>query len=789
MLRTPHGNANGEGGILAWLFPQHQTMSGDIAKVIVGQVITTLVLIVIVCGYLVLIGIVSSTDSAHLPHDEIPGLRRPIGRRRSRKRSSKPGNDLGAIAASYARYSSDQQDASSIDQQQRKCRDAAIANRHELRPEFEFADQAVSGAKVDRQGFQQMLATAREGQFEVLYFESLSRLARELIISVPTLKELVYVHHVRIISTSEGLDSDRAGWELMAIFRSWMHGEFLTALRAAVLRGQEDAVRNDFSVGDWCFGYRSESIPGSADGRRGRNPKLRMRILIEEDHAKWVRQIFDWFTVERRSISWIARELTRRNAPKDHRATLPAWRTDYVVRALRNRKYIGIWPWGRKTNVRNPLTGKITQEDRSPEEWAEFERERPELRIIEDEQFFRAQGILDDNQNRMKAVRQPSGQVRGSTRDSQNPRHLLQQLIHCSSCGSTFKVAGAQGRYLKCDGYSSGRCPVRTQLPRERAERMILERIGQLILHDSVWRQEVVRQTLQMWSAQQQQQPAEQHGLERQIAALDTKMERILDAIELGGSSAELQDRLRQRRREREELQRSLASLNRQMPQRQTPPTAEWVAEQLQQLHTILHSAEPAAGVALRELIGGITVTEVTPEQRKQKFLRGEFAINRRSLIQHVKFADSEPLISESDRIIINFCDAPPWSDYTERVKELYDAGLRFRDIARTLGCHRTWAQKAFAEWHRLRGEPVPDGRTAKARLQPSSQSEALTERAKQLWDEGRPMQEIAVEMGCCRDTVTAMIRTWYSSRGMRVPDGRTRRKSLRRDSTDSRVR
>ena len=115
------------------------------------------------------------------------------------------------MAASYARYSSDLQDDSSIEQQQRKCRELAARNGHDLRAEFEFADRAVSGTRIDRDGFQAMLAAARDRRFDVLYFESLSRLAREFVISMPALKELVYVHKVRVISTSEGIDSDRPG--------------------------------------------------------------------------------------------------------------------------------------------------------------------------------------------------------------------------------------------------------------------------------------------------------------------------------------------------------------------------------------------------------------------------------------------------------------------------------------------------------------------------------------------------------------------------------------------------
>ena len=37
--------------------------------------------------------------------------------------------------------------------------------------------------------------------------------------------------------------------------------------------------------------------------------------------------------------------------------------------------------------------------------------------------------------------RQPNGRLRGSTKDLQRPRHLLQGVVRCEKCGSVFKVA------------------------------------------------------------------------------------------------------------------------------------------------------------------------------------------------------------------------------------------------------------------------------------------------------------------------------------------------------------
>lgn len=180
-------------------------------QVYLVQHVAQLWLLFVVCCCLWSFGIGLSTLSAHSSEpvgdpagDETatPALRRPR-RRRSHAPVDTSGEDE-VIAASYSRYSSEGQREESIADQQRKCREAAEANGHRLLPEFEYADEAVSGTKLCREGLDAMLRDAEDGAFQVLYFHSLSRLARESVITMTMLKQLVHRHGVRVISTSEG---------------------------------------------------------------------------------------------------------------------------------------------------------------------------------------------------------------------------------------------------------------------------------------------------------------------------------------------------------------------------------------------------------------------------------------------------------------------------------------------------------------------------------------------------------------------------------------------------------
>ena len=60
-------------------------------------------------------------------------------------------------------------------------------------------------------------------------------------------------------------------------------------------------------------------------------------------------------------------------------------------------------------------------------------------------------------------------------------------------------------------------------------------------------------------------------------------------------------------------------------------------------------------------------------------------------------------------------------------------------------------------------------------------QYQQLADGAKELWDRGLLMAEIAMALDFDRNTVTSAIGYWHASRGLETPDGRSRRKELDR--------
>ncbi|HVX09970.1 MAG TPA: recombinase family protein [Pirellulales bacterium] len=679
-----------------------------------------------------------------------------------RRGGSQRGRDLRANlrAATYARYSSELQREETIADQRRKCHELAVKNGHEILPGQEYADEAVSGTKLKRDGLAAMMKAAANGEFDVLYFHNLSRLARESVITMPMLKELVYVHRVRVISVTEGLDSDREGWDMIATFLAIQHERYIKDLSDNVFRGQEGNILAGLSVGDYCFGYTSEPVPGSDDKRRGRNAKPQKAYAINPDTAKWVIRIFHWFVQERRGLSWMARELNRLKAPKHHRATTPNWRHQMLPQLLRNRKYIGVWAWGKRKNVRNPLTGQVHQEERPTEETERWVRHFPHLQIIENETFELAERYLQENEERFNASRKDEGKFSGSTPGVAKvaPRHLLSGLVECEECGSIWYVGGSKAKYMFCTGHKAGICSCRTKLRRDRAERLILDAISRQIIANADWRAEVLDATRAAWKEQQQSVPSDLKGAEDALADVERKIGRLVDRVEQGTDDPDIDQRLADRRGERQKLTKEVERLKRASETAIPEPTEVWVDERLHNLSAVLSGSGPAAAHALSDLLGGkIIVKQVERLGRKRHFLQGRFTIRMTSAIVAVSgaklsgSADSDAGSKQVD-FVIDFVDEDPRDALADEVKRQYDEGRMCKEIADNLGLYRSQVTELLHHWCRKHGETLPDGRKRRASLERKTiqprQYELIADDAVALMKKGFPDAKIAAKLG-----------------------------------------
>jgi site-specific DNA recombinase len=752
----------------------------------------------VICGYLWSSGIGFSTVLAQSVPIVLPP---PVATRRKGISSASghaglpsPQNehDGRLISVSYCRYSSDNQDETSIEDQQRLSLQVAEEKGFRHPSERQYADYAISGTKLKREGLDRLLEDARLKKFDVVIFYNLSRLARESVIGMPILKKLVFEYGIRFISVSESIDSDNPSWVILATMLLLQHENYIADLSKNVHRGQEGAVLRGFAVGDHRFGYRSVPSPVGSMTGRGRNAKPRMIYQIHPEEAEWVRNIYSWFVEERRSISWIAGELNRRNVSKDHRSSTARWHPSQVVGVLTSEKYIGKWTWGLKRNKRTPSTGQLSQVARPESETNKWTRALPELRIITDEIFFAAQDLRKKYLER-PGMRDAEGKVRGRVTD-RNLQHLLAGLLRCKLCGSTFHTAGANCNYMSCSGYKCRICKCRTMVPRQLAQKLILAAVGQLMKCNATWLALIIDLTKKAVEAVAREQPTRLISIEQDLKKVAQMITRLLDQLETR-DDPEIGARLAQRQRERGELQRELKEIQRNHVSLPPIPIEEWIGLQMERLAEVMNSGTPAATLALHNLLDGpIVMEEIPHEDRVQCHWRGTFRVrvgrvivDRGSNVPGIglEIADNEDHFLEFS---IDFREQSKTEGQAALAWQLLKEDRPIKEIAGILGVSRGRMTAILNFAAKERGEVRVDGRARRSTLpdttRPPTLGDLKTEEVMVLYQQGLLLGDIAEKLQIDRNTVTAVVAKWHEKQGLPVPDGRTRRKSLNAESS-----
>ncbi len=97
------------------------------------------------------------------------------------------------------------------------------------------------------------------------------------------------------------------------------------------------------------------------------------------------------------------------------------------------------------------------------------------------------------------------------------------------------------------------------------------------------------------------------------------------------------------------------------------------------------------------------------------------------------------------------------------------------------LGIRRSRLTMAMAHWYQSHGLKVPDGRTRRYLLGHKRPEfvEQLTPTIMEMYDAGMRMRDIAAQLKVDRHTVSKVVRHSLAQRGEKYVDGRTRASSL----------
>ena len=116
----------------------------------------------------------------------------------------------------------------------------------------------------------------------------------------------------------------------------------------------------------------------------------------------------------------------------------------------------------------------------------------------------------------------------------------------------------------------------------------------------------------------------------------------------------------------------------------------------------------------------------------------------------------------------------PKYKQMANAAKKLWDEGLAVIEIGRRHHRSDFTAWKAITHWRRSRGLPVP---TAKTRR------EQVMNRAKELYDGGVKVKDIAAALGYTSRGMTLLLQRWFQNHGQQMLDGRSRRSHRKKAS------
>lgn len=519
--------------------------------------------------------------------------------------------------AVYARYSSDLQRETSIDDQVAVARAYAQKQSWTVLDDHIYSDAGISGAALaGRPGVQALLQAASRSPrpFDVLLIDDTSRLARDTADAIRAVQELTFCG-VRIIFISQGLDTASEQAETMVAVHGVVDQLYIRELKHKITRGLRGQLERGFNTGARTYGYRSVKVYDQTGKRDADGPVvIGKRLEIEPEQAAVIRQIFQWY-LDGVSHPQMADRLNAMGAPTPRGSR---WTNHHTQRMLKNERYLGRQIWGQTTLERRPGTNQRVARTRPRKDW--LTRDRPDLQIVSPALFERAAERRRAIATTLK-VAAHSGLARG--RSGAYSKYLLTGLSRCATCGKGFTIVGGgcgSPRYGCTNSWRNGRgaCDNRLTIMAKVADPTLVERLQAALLRPAMVRHITAAVTREV-SRALTTQPAARKALETTRRTTVAKLDRLVAAIESGTSLTSITEQIAKRETELRQIENDLAKLE-QTSDVDITVIPTWVQQQLLDLAGLLSDNPQRTKAELQRLGVGFTVTPVRDEGRP--FLR-----------------------------------------------------------------------------------------------------------------------------------------------------------------------
>jgi site-specific DNA recombinase len=511
-------------------------------------------------------------------------------------------------AVIYARYSTDRQDAASIEDQYRRCQ--RWASEHGYSIVDRFKDEAISGSHMDRAGLQRLLAQCRGtggSPFGFVIVDDLSRLSRDLGDMWGVVFNDLRAEGVVTIDCQSGTKSSDDSAEMLFGMNAITSTMFLKQLRRQTHRGLEGRALKGFCTGGRTYGFESvvEANPGDP-----LHPRKLRRVHV--DQAAIVLRVFNLYA-QGSSYGAIAALLNSEKLPapydriKGHELRR-GWAAGTIRAMLLNRAYLGEFVWNRRQYVQTRRNGRRVRKVTKRPEGEHRSWSDPTLAVV-------TQDVWDAVQARLKS--RTSARPNGTGKTT----YLLSGLLKCAICGGSMSVIGAavrDGRRYPQFGCSAHKnkgdaiCPNGMSISETKLNEMILGALRDTLLAPGLVQRFVERFNAKVAEAQRTggRTDEEAAAIDGQIAAQKERVRKYVDAVVEASWSPAMAERLREEEARLETLQRQRAARSAVKKRAQVLPLPSVAEGYLRDLLRTLEST-PQRG---RELLGKhLTKITMTP--------------------------------------------------------------------------------------------------------------------------------------------------------------------------------
>lgn len=505
-------------------------------------------------------------------------------------------------AAIYSRYSSDLQRETSIEDQNRVCKQRIEQEGWHLT--VPYSDYAISGASMERPGLRLLMEHAARDEFDVVVVEGLDRLSRDTE-HMPGIYKRLTFNGVRIFSlTDGGFVSD-----LHIAFGGAKNAMFLKDLAFKVKRGMSGRVESGKSICRRTFGY---DIVRRFDSR---GEPVRGERSINESEAAIIRRIFEAYA-KGQSAHKIATTLNRENIPSPEGRK---WNSTTIngdrkrgKGILNNETYMGRLVWNRHSYHKDPDTERKQKRINAQEDWVISEA--PELRIIE-------QKIWDKVKEKQKSLAKKPRACQ-----KRRPKHLLSYLLKCGKCGGGYSSV-SKTHYGCSTAKHSQTCDNRKTIGRAKLEQAVINAIMKHILTPDML-EIFTTEYNQYLQHLQHSQKDNLKTYEKQLQKLDKEKAHLVDAIKAGIPASELKEEFNENAKQRAHCSELMAQGKLPKPKSVSPDMAERFRDACDKIKddTQRQNVEDECIDLVRRLIEKVVMTPTPDKGKLNVQLHGDLA-------------------------------------------------------------------------------------------------------------------------------------------------------------------